>query len=104
MSDEKPAIGTQEITGNFEQLRQMYAFDTDRHWANAVQIFYEDNPATVLLVFRETINAKPVKEDGTPGEDQQLLGKNVTSIVLPIETAQSLGDILVDHLNKFKDV
>ncbi|WEK46872.1 MAG: hypothetical protein P0Y56_00885 [Candidatus Andeanibacterium colombiense] len=101
--EEKPETKAAPVSGSFEEIKQLYGLDTDRKWSNSVQIFYEHPASTVLVVFRETIKAVGVTEDGTETPEQNILGKNVASLILPLDTALSLGKILVENLSQFKD-
>ncbi|UAB76978.1 hypothetical protein INR77_13060 [Erythrobacter sp. SCSIO 43205] len=93
MSDDtpetEPEVLDQELM-SAEQVGQALGWDTNRIWATNVQVFR--NPSHVLFVFREMAELEGRKTDGT--KERVNLGKNVASIVLPPDVAESFADVM----------
>lgn len=93
MSEEEPqpepSAPEQELL-SAEQVGQTLGWDTNRIWATNVQIFR--NPSHVLFVFRELAELESHKEDGS--KERVNLMKNVASIVLPPDVAESFADVM----------
>ncbi len=73
--------------------------DTPRLWATQCSV-HQSGPLT-LMVFRETANVTFAAEDGS--DERTEVRKNVASILMTNENAETLGRILYDHFSKDKD-
>ena len=74
------------------ELGQALGWDTQRTWATGVQVFV--NPDHVLFVFKEQIRVEvePGAEPLLPFQDS--ISRNVASVVMPVNVATALRDVL----------
>lgn len=85
--DAKTAFG-----GTSAELGHMLGWDTNRAWANNVQIF--KNPDHVIFVFREIIEVEAMESADAETGEKANIGKNVSSVVMPVKVAQSFAQVL----------
>lgn len=74
-----------------DEALDMMAMDTPRLWANQCQVL--QNGPTAMIIFREMASVN-FELDGTSSERHEVK-RNVASVILPVEVAQQLGQILI---------
>ena len=84
-SDTQPLSTASEDKRQF--LSHTLGWDTERFWANSVQVFLA--PEQALFILREQMGIRET-EDADPKQ----YVKNVTSFILPLEVAAQFRDVL----------
>lgn len=67
-------------------------WDTQRTWANGVQVFA--SPDHVLFVLKEQVAALQPSAEGATTGTATVLARNVGSFVLPLAVAKSFKEIM----------
>lgn len=77
-----------------DKIGQLYGLDTDRIFANQIQMFV--NGTVSLFVLREVVGMEASEEI------KHSVGRNVASFILPTDVAKSLKDIMVGVFDRME--